>query len=191
MNKQVTQKGFVEFLRKYAYIFLLSAALITVAIVLTLTLQDNNEGTGPVNAPPVNFYSPVLNATVAKGYSDSSLVYNSTLKQWEAHKAVTFTTSTSSDVFAVLNGTVKEVYTNYLDGTVIVLQHANNLTSVYGSLDSNVALKVGDTVERGDVIGKTSSTAHSEYELGNHLRFQLLENDVKVDPSSYLNLENK
>lgn len=191
MNKQSTKNQMLSFLKKYGYIFAVSAVLLSLAIVLSFVVNNNDEGTTPVDTNPITFYSPILNATVAKGYSDSSLVYNTTLKQWEAHKAVTFTVPTNSDVYAALDGVVKEIYNNYLDGTVIVLEHANKLSTVYGSLAENVEVKVGDLVRRGDVIGKASSTAHQEHELGNHLRFELLEDGVKIDPSNYLNLENK
>lgn len=191
MNKQLNKKEIFAFLKKYGYILILSVTLLAVAIVLAVTVNNSSDNKVPTDNQPLTLYSPIMNATVAKGYSDTSLMYNSTLKQWEAHKAITFTVGANTDVFAALDGTVKEIYSNYLEGTVVVLQHANGIKTVYGSLAENVKVKVGDLVTKGDVIGVASNTANAEFNLGNHLRFELLENDVSVDPSSYLNLSNK
>lgn len=191
MNKQINKKEVFAFLKKYGYILVLSVTLLAVAIVLAVTVNNSDNSKVPTDVAPLTMYSPIMNATVAKGYSDTTLKYNSTLKQWEAHKAVTFAVGANADVFAALNGTVKEVYSNYLEGTVVVLEHGNNLKTVYGSLAENVKVKVGDLVTKGDVIGVASNTANSEYNLGTHLRFELLENGISVDPSSYLNLSNK
>ena len=191
MNKQLNKKEILAFIKKYGYIFVLSIGLLVLAIVMAIMAGNPEDNTTPTNSSAVTFYSPILNATVAKGYSDTTLMYNTTLKQWEAHKAVTYTTVSQSDVFAVLDGTVKEIYNNYLEGTVVVLEHAGNLTTSYGSLGETVSVKVGDIVHKGDVIGQSSDSANSESDLGVHMRFELKENNVTIDPTSYLNLENK
>lgn len=191
MNKQLNKREVLAFLKKYGYILVLSVVLLATAIVMTVIVSNPKDNSQPTNTDAITFYSPVLNATVAKGYSDTTLMYNSTLKQWEAHKAVTFTVASASDVFAVLDGTVKDVYTNYLQGTVVVVEHANKLTSTYASLAEDVSVNVGDIVKKGDVIGKASNTANAELNLGNHLRYELRNDGSVVDPSTYLNLEDK
>jgi stage II sporulation protein Q len=117
-------------------------------------------------------------------------MYNETLKQWEAHMAIDLTTTGNSNVYAVLDGKVSNVYKNYLDGNVVVIEHANNLKTIYKSLDSTSSLKVGDMVSKGQVIGTTGLSA-SEAHLGNHLHFEVEENNKKIDPSGYLNLTDK
>ena len=190
MNNQITKKNTVEFLKKYGYIVALSVILIAVAVTLAIVanLPDNEED---VVVPPITFYNPILNATVAKEFSNSTLLWNSTLRQWEAHKAVTFTVPTAADVHAVLDGTVQEVFSNFLEGTVVVIRHANNLTTRYSSLNANVDVEVGDEVRRGEVIGRASNSANGELNLGTHLRFQVLENGTPVNPAEFLNLEVK
>lgn len=191
MNKQLNKKDVVAFLKKYGYIVVLSVIMLVTAIVMAV-IVNNTDGTQETGGTPnTTFTSPILNAVVAKGYSDSALMYNSTLKQWEAHRAVTFTVAAPGDVFAVLDGKVLDVYSNYLDGTVVVIEHAGGLTSVYGSLSEEALVKVGDTVARGSVIGKASNTANAEVNLGTHLRYQLLQNGQIIDPTTHLNLELK
>ena len=189
MENKLKRKDFWAFFKKYGYIVVLS--IIVMAVAITLALTVNNDNTEPTDSTPITLYNPILNATVAKSYSSNSLLYNSTLKHWEAHKAITFTVGTNTDVFAVLDGTVKEIRKNYLDGTVIVIEHQEGLKSVYSSLAEDIKVKVNDVVKKGDVIGNASNTANKELNLGNHLRFELYENGVNIDPSSYLNLGNK
>ncbi len=191
--KENKKEAIIDFLKKYGYIIALSTIMVVASIILIVTANnskptDKNE---PVNTEPISFYSPLLSYTIAKDYNDTNLVYNSTLKQWEAHKGICFTASENSDVFACLDGVVEDVYSNHLNGTVVVLKHDNNLKTYYSSLAEDVNVKVGDNVAKGSVIGKVSNTGANELNLGNHLHFEVTENNVKIDPATYLDLEAK
>jgi murein DD-endopeptidase MepM/ murein hydrolase activator NlpD len=149
--------------------------------------QDDSVPTNTVVSP----YMPVLNATIYKGYYGDELVFNETLKQWETHNGIDFQVANGSKVYSILDGKVAQVYSNVLDGTVVVVEHSDGLTSCYGSLDENVSVNVGDIVSRGDEIGVVSSSASSESSAGSHLHFSMLDNGKKIDPASYLNIETK
>lgn len=192
MKEKSGKEAFLTFLRKYSYIIGLGVMLVVISTIIIVFANKPKENvTKPTNTTPVSFYSPLLSYTIAKDYNDKNLVYNTTLKQWEAHKGICFSASENSEVFACLDGTVADVYTNHLNGTVVVLSHDNNLKTYYYSLDENVSVKKGDKVKRGSVIGKVSSSAFNELNLGSHLHFEVTENNVKVDPATYLNLEGK
>lgn len=188
-NKQVL----INFIKRYGYIVLLSVIMLVISIIVAVsaTKPEETDKTVQVSNDAVTFYNPLLSCTVAKEYNDKNLVYNTTLKQWEAHKGVCLTAAENSEVFAVLDGTVEDVYSNYLNGTVVVINHGGNLKTSYASLKENVAVKVGDVVSKGDVIGRVGVTGNGELNLGNHLHFEVIENSVKVDPMAYLNFENK
>lgn len=192
MKEKSGKEAFLTFLRKYSYIIGLGVMLVVISTIIIVFANKPKENvTKPTNTTPVSFYSPLLSYTIAKDYNDKNLVYNTTLKQWEAHKGICFSASENSEVFACLDGTVADVYTNHLNGTVVVLSHDNNLKTYYSSLDENVSVKKGDKVKRGSVIGKVSSSASNELNLGSHLHFEVTENNVKVDPATYLNPEGK
>lgn len=191
------KERFVSWMKNYGYLTLLVVGFVTLLLVVTIASASkggdvvDNPALDDVSTEPVSFGLPVLDASIYKGYSATKLQWNATLKQYEAHKAIDFVASGSSDVMAVLDGTVSKVYTNYLDGTVVEITHANNLKSVYGSLDDTINFKVGDSIAKGDIIGTISASAKSELDGGAHLHFELLENDKKIDPSAYLNLQSK
>ena len=142
----------------------------------------------PVSAP--TFVAPMSGATVSKDFSSKELQYNDTLKQWEIHKAIDFLAGEDTNVYALTDGAVTNVYNNYLEGNVIEITHSNGLVSVYKSLaTTNVA--VGDKVSSGQTIGQAGETMASELNMGAHLHFEVLLDGVKVDPNNYIDLGAK
>ena len=88
------------------------------------------------------------------------------------------------DVLSVLDGEVISITEDEMNGNKVVVQHDNGYTSIYESL-SEVVVKEKDKLQQGQVIGK-SGTNKIDKELGNHLHFELLLNNI-VNPSLYLN----
>ena len=52
-------------------------------------------------------------------------------------------------------------------------------------------MKVGDSVEKGQVIATVAEPTGNEYKDGAHLHFEITANGVQVDPTTYLTLEEK
>lgn len=180
--------------QKYAYYILLGVLVLAAIIALVVVGVNRSDNKTPITedvSVTISPYLPVLNATIYKEYSADELVYNSTLKQWEVHKGLDFQSATGSSVYSILDGTVVDVYSNVLEGSVVVIEHDNGLVSTYGSLDENVNVKEGDTVNRGQVIGSVADTASSELEAGAHLHFSIMDNGKSVDPAAYLNISAK
>ena len=67
-------------------------------------------------------------------------------------------------------------------GNLIVLKHGFGLTTRYGHL-SAFAVKSGQTVKRGDVIGYVGSTGRS---TGAHLHYEILANGKLINPLQLL-----
>ncbi len=139
----------------------------------------------PVNPTPVDekqkFYAPVNDGTVSKNYSDTALVWNSTLKQYSTHLALDFT-SEDKNVFASCDGTVKETGYNALDGYYVILTHKDGYETRYLSLEAESTLKKGATVKQGQLLGKASATQGSESLDGDHVHFEVLKDGVNVNP---------
>ena len=77
------------------------------------------------------------------------------------HEGCDYVVESEADVMAVNNG--KVVYVGYLDlpGYIVVIDHGLGLKSWYAHLSSS-GTKVGDTVNKGDIIGKAGSTGFTE-----------------------------
>lgn len=89
------------------------------------------------------------------------------------------------NIYAAQGGTV---ITAYGDGgwhggfgNYIIIDHGGELSTVYAHC-SAVTVSVGQTVNKGDVIGYVGSTGWS---TGNHLHFETRVNGTAVDPFSY------
>lgn len=84
------------------------------------------------------------------------------------------------DVNSILDGTVSKVSENNLLGKVVEITHSNNFISVYQSINE-VNVKEGETVLRGQVIGKSGESNISK-DLQNHLHFEIILNGKNVNP---------
>ena len=186
------------FFKKYGYYIL---AFVLIAGV-TLCIALSNDGQPKVDVPntdvqtetkPLIFGLPVNSPEVTKWYSDTELMYNQTLNQWESHLAVDMVSGNENDlnVYSVLDGIVTDIETNYEYGTVITITHQDGFVSKYASLNENLNVTLNQNVSKGTLIGTVSETATNEIKDGNHLHFTLYKDGQKVDPANYLTLENK
>lgn len=183
---------FVEFFKRFGVYVGVGVVVVGVSLTFAITAIVNaGKGTVPViNDKPLQFVLPMSNPTVIKDFSDTALQKNETLNQWEAHLALDLT-SEDNLVFAVLDGTVSDVFSEHLEGKTIKITHANGYVSYYGSLADEVMVKVGDTVKAGDKLGTASKSAAAEAGMGEHLHFHMTYNDADVDPNNYLDIQNK
>ncbi len=168
---------------------LILACAITIAVVSAKNTSSNlSVDNSTVMVSGTNYTLPMRNATVSKDYSASELQFNETLKQWEIHKAIDFVATDDTNVYSVANGTVSNVFTNYLEGTVVEISHEDGLVSVYKSLNDDVNVKIGDKVKAGDILGSVAETMAQELNTGAHLHFEMQKNGKKVNPNDYLDL---
>jgi murein DD-endopeptidase MepM/ murein hydrolase activator NlpD len=98
------------------------------------------------------------------------------------HYGMDFTAPAGTDVYVTGNGVVAEVQTSQRGlGKNIVVDHGFGYSSIYGHL-SNFNVRVGQKVQRGDVIGFVGNTGTS---IANHLHYEIKLNGVNVDPVNY------
>ena len=87
------------------------------------------------------------------------------------------------DVLAVYDGTVTSIKQDNLLGTIVTINHDNNMISIYQSL-GEVLVKENQVINQGDIIGK-SGVCNIEKDLNNHLHFELILNGTVVNPELY------
>ena len=113
---------------------------------------------------------------------ESVIYYENTYIQ---NTGVDYTSKEEFDINAIADGTVLSVTKDDIVGTTIKIEHANNMISVYQSI-KDVNVKENDQVTIGEVIGKSGTNSIGS-ELGNHLHFELYQNDVLVNPEEIFN----
>lgn len=180
---------FSTFVSKFGY-YIIAFVVLTVIVVAVAISSSKTPAKQQVSVVPLVFSAPVEAPEILNCYSDTELIYNATLNQWESNKDVDLTSS-NLDVYACLDGTITKIETTFENGTSVTITHANGFVSVYSSLEEDVLFEVGETVLAGQKIATFGSTAQNQALLGDHLQFTLYKDGVVVDPSNYITLENK
>lgn len=129
----------------------------------------------------VKFIKPV-NGTVSLDYSADKVVYLKTLDEWGIHLGIDYLADIGADVKAGADGIIQKIYEDNEFGVSIVIEHGNGLTSRYSCVSDSNFVKVGDEVKQGDVIAKIARTVGIERDEGNHLHFEVLQDDVNIKP---------
>jgi murein DD-endopeptidase MepM/ murein hydrolase activator NlpD len=103
-------------------------------------------------------------------------------KASEFHAGMDIRADRGTPVHAPSAGTVNFAGGHGEYGLTIVLDHGNDIRSIYGHL-SKLGVSTGQRVERGTEIGKTGNTGRSS---GPHLHYEILVNGQAVNPRAYL-----
>jgi len=167
--------------------------------------EDNNPPPDPDPAPPVeNNDDPAAEETnnphgnrppvimpvegqIGEPFSNGELVKSKTLGVWKTHDGVDITAPLGTEVRAMTNGVINEVYNDALWGVCITIDHGDGLIGCYFGLDKNVRVSVGQEVSSGDVIGAVGNTAEIEIAEEPHLHFAVKKNGEWIDPMGLMN----
>ncbi|EON74034.1 peptidoglycan DD-metalloendopeptidase family protein [Lysinibacillus sphaericus] len=88
------------------------------------------------------------------------------------------------EVVAALSGKVLEVKLDAFTGNKIVLEHSNGKQTQYSSV-KDIAVKEGDEVTQGQVLGKATDNEWNQA-AGVHMHFEVLENGKFINPKKLL-----
>ena len=149
----------------------------------------NEDGDSVDTSSQYEFISPIENVSLLKTHE---FAYDRTMDWYRLHQAMDFSAPAGTEVMAVVDGTIVSIIeSDMLDYAVVKISHANDLTTVYKFIDPVEGLKVGQKVNRGQVIGTVAVASGSENADGEHLHFEVYKAGECVDPDDYLNLTTK
>ena len=218
-NKTRNQK-FASFIKKNLYLILMIICVIAIATMVAVTYAVKQKSGGevvdvsgkeqpPVNDTPVNdtpeekpndpvsaveevlFSLPLEGETVGV-FANDTLVYNATLNQWATHEAYDVAAEVGTEVKCVYGGKVESITTSVLRGTEVVVLHDNGMKTVYSLLGSDVNVTIGQSVKKGDVIGKIAETGTFEKHKGPHLHLEVWNKDGdRIDPAQFFESSDK
>lgn len=97
------------------------------------------------------------------------------------HKGIDLAAKTGTEIGAAMDGKVTYAGTASGYGNVVFIQHDGNRQTVYGHC-SELCVKTGDYVSKGQTVAKVGSTGDS---TGPHLHFEIRVNGKPVDPLKY------
>ncbi len=101
----------------------------------------------------------------------------------KAHLGLDFTSPTGTAIHATGDATVEFAgYNTSGYGYHVILDHGYGYKTLYGHM-SEVNVRKGQKVKRGDVIGEVGSTGLS---TGPHLHYEVIKDGAHVDPINFL-----
>lgn len=116
------------------------------------------------------------------GFADyRTYYYNNEEIDRQVHLGMDIASTRRAEVKAANRGTV--VHADYLGiyGNMVLLDHGQGVFSLYSHL-SRIDVAVGDTIDKGVVLGRTGKTGMAG---GDHLHFSMLINGIFVTPKEW------
>lgn len=133
------------------------------------------------------FEKPVEGSLVRQFTEET--IFCDTLGTWRTRSGVDIKADLGQKVLAVSDGVVEKVDNDNTEfGRYMVIDHKNGLKTLYSNLEDDVQIKEGQKISKGQEIGKVGKTAgnYSEEKYGDHLHFEVLKDNIKVDPEKYV-----
>ena len=131
------------------------------------------------------FIRPV-EGEIVRAFAKDSLVYSETLKEWITHFGIDIKADKTTVVKAASDGVVSAIKNDPRYGLTVIIEHSKGFKTVYSNLLTAEFVSVGEQVVSGQTVGTIGNTANFEIADDYHLHFEILENDVNLDPSLYI-----
>lgn len=124
-------------------------------------------------------------------YDDEEKVQENSLIQYEniymPNTGILYSSDNEFDIIAVLDGKITSIKTDDILGTIVEVEHENNIISIYQSV-KDVKFNIGDTVKQGDIIAKSGSNKLNN-EKENCLHFETYKDGNLINPENFYNLD--
>ncbi|MCJ7448538.1 MAG: M23 family metallopeptidase [Bacteroidales bacterium] len=125
---------------------------------------------------------PISNKDLTRTASGFGLRIHPIYKITKFHAGMDFTAPSGTEIYVTGDGVVAAVQSSQRGlGNHIIINHSYGYTSIYAHLD-RFNVRVGQKVQRGDVIGFVGNTGSS---VAPHLHYEIKLNGVNVDPVNY------
>ena len=203
MDENENKKNTRVFYLTLAVIFAVIAILVIATSVAkrnaTTPPDDSSSSSSSDSGPTISEtdvlpeFSLPVNGEISMDFSDSVPVFSPTMGAWRTHLGVDVISELGSEVLAVADGTVTNIWDDPFMGTCITIEHSGKAVSVYKNLAKEVGdgIVVGCAVKAGDVIGTVGETAMNEIAQEPHLHYELTVEGKNVDPKDHIKFPKK
>lgn len=156
--------------------------------------DDASAPQDPAETPVVEeaaprFIAPVAEYRVSQNFGCSNLGYYSFDAAFgcNIHDGIDLASTSGTPLLASADGTV--VFSGWCDcglGYYVEIDHGDGLHTIYGHMESQPPVAVGQVVSQGDVIGPLGSTGLS---TGPHVHFMFRVDGQVVNPRDYVDFD--
>ncbi len=127
---------------------------------------------------------PLEEGSVILDYSMDHMIYFPTLEQYQYNPAMIISAETGDKVYIVAEGTITDISTSEVTGLTVTEDLGDGYTAIYGQLEE-LNFAVGDSVERGHVLGTVAEPTKYYSVEGTNLYFAMEYNGEAVNPLEY------
>ncbi len=125
---------------------------------------------------------PVSNKELKRLASGFGMRIHPIYKIAKMHTGLDFTADIGTEIYATGDGVIESIESKFSGyGQHVIINHGFGYESLYAHM-SRVAVRPGQKVRRGQIIGYVGNTGTS---TGPHLHYEVIKNGEKVDPSFY------
>lgn len=162
-------------MKKYILFFIFYLFLFSICINNNISYIDDN------------FIYPTTYTQISSYYGNRILYGN-----YNFHNGIDFLAPEGSEILATNSGYIE--YASFLEngyGNTIIISHNSNLKSLYCHTSENYVVKVGDFVNKGDIIGFVGPKYLSNGNLngnttGPQLHLSRCKDNTTIDPFSII-----
>ncbi len=129
-----------------------------------------------------------LAGEIIREFTLNDLVYYEAIGEWRVHNGVDIKPKDTLMIESAFAGTVEAVNNSEITGTEVIIDHGNNVKTLYNNLVSST-VAVGDSVKQGQTIGNVGKTVSVESADGAHLHFELIVDGKNVNPMDYITVQ--
>lgn len=141
---------------------------------------------GRNTAPTILWSGPfqrLPRSAVKANYGDDrTYLYNGQKIDQQTHMGLDLASVAHAPIPAANNGTVVFAEPLGIYGNLVVIDHGLGLQTLYSHM-SEILVRVGDVVKKGDTLGRTGTTGLAG---GDHLHFGVLLGGIEVQPIDWL-----
>ena len=141
--------------------------------------------TEPIKPKDPEFSMPV-EGDIVRNYAKDNLIYSDTLQEWITHLGIDIKAPRTTVVKASEEGEVVAIKNDPRYGLTVVIEHTNGFKTVYSNLLTAEFVSEGDKVVKRQTIGTVGNSASFEIVDEPHLHFEILKDNIQVDPNIYL-----
>ena len=125
---------------------------------------------------------PVANKDLKRIGSGFGVRIDPIYKVARMHEGIDFTAPIGTPIYATGNGTISLVdYGSRGFGNHVIITHGYGYQTLYGHM-SRVKVKIGQKVNRGDLIGLVGNSGKS---TGPHCHYEVIKNGRKINPINF------
>lgn len=141
----------------------------------------------PYNSETVSISKYFYNQKDEEDKQQNSLIRYANI--YMPNTGILYSSDNDFDIIAVLDGKVSNIKEDNILGTIIEVEHNDNIVTIYQSV-KNVKVKSGQKIKQGDIIA-TSGSNKLEGEKSNCLHFEVYKDGNLINPDEFYQMEIK